>query len=147
METSPPSRLLPHDGSPSLNLLSLFLSFIFCSTCCLRDWAALLGVWSPLPALRGCFVEVAQHSDDLLMDFWGRKWYPRPILLPSRDCSFLYKYIYVFVFDCTESSLLHGLFCSCREQGLLSSCVTWASHCCGFSYCRAQALGRVGFSS
>ena len=30
---------------------------------------------------------------------------------------------------------------SCREQGLLSSCSAWASHCGGFSCCRAQALG------
>ena len=28
----PPSQLLPQDGSPSLTLLSLFLSFIFCPT-------------------------------------------------------------------------------------------------------------------
>ena len=32
-------------------------------------------------------------------------------------------------------------FCSCGERGLLSSSGTWASHCSGFSYCRAQALG------
>ena len=33
-------------------------------------------------------------------------------------------------------------FSSCgeREQGLLSNCSTWASHCSGFSCCRAQAL-------
>ena len=27
------------------------------------------------------------------------------------------------------------------EQGLLSSCSTWASHCSGFSGCAAQVLG------
>ena len=27
------------------------------------------------------------------------------------------------------------------EQGLLSSCSTWASHCSGFSCCATQALG------
>ena len=37
-------------------------------------------------------------------------------------------------------------FSSC-EQGLLSSCSTWASPCDGFSLCRAWALGPVGFSS
>ena len=26
-------------------------------------------------------------------------------------------------------------------HGLFSSCGAWASHCCGFSCCRAQALG------
>ena len=30
LETSPPSQLPPRDGSPSLTLLSLFLSFVFC---------------------------------------------------------------------------------------------------------------------
>ena len=32
-------------------------------------------------------------------------------------------------------------FSSCNEQGLLSSCGVWVSHCGGFSYCRTQALG------
>ena len=31
------------DGSPSLTLLSLFLSFIFCPTSFRRQWAAFLG--------------------------------------------------------------------------------------------------------
>ena len=29
--------------------------------------------WCPLPVFRSDFVEVAQHSDDLLMNLWGRK--------------------------------------------------------------------------
>ena len=37
-------RLTPWDGSPSLTLLSLFLSFIFCSTSFWRQWA---GFWVP----------------------------------------------------------------------------------------------------
>ena len=32
------------------------------------------------------------------------------------------------------------VFSSCREQGLLSSCSVWASHCSGFS-CETPALG------
>ena len=35
-------------------------------------------------------------------------------------------------------------FPSCGEQGLLSTCGAWASHCSGFSGCRAQALGYSG---
>ena len=42
--------------------------------------------------------------------------------------------------------MLHGLFRSCGEQGLLSRCGVRASHCGGFSCCRARALGR-GFQS
>ena len=34
---------------------------------------------------------------------------------------------------CAGSSLLCGLFSSCGEQELLSSCDAWASHCSGFS--------------
>ena len=36
-------RLPSWDGSLSLTLLSLFLSFIFCPTSFLRQWAAFLG--------------------------------------------------------------------------------------------------------
>ena len=38
-------------------------------------------------------------------------------------------------------------FSSCGEQGLLFSGCEGASHCGGFSCCRAQTLGHVGFSS
>ena len=78
-------RLLSQDGSPSLPILSLFLSFIFCSTSFWWQWAAFLGDWCPLPAFRSCFVEFAQHSNVLLMNLSGRKWSPHPIPLPSQD--------------------------------------------------------------
>ena len=76
-------RLPSQDGSPSLPLLSLFLSFIFFPTSFRRQWAAFLGACCPLPAFRGCFVEFTQHSNVLLMNLWGRKWSPHPISLPS----------------------------------------------------------------
>ena len=60
-----PSWLPPQDGSPSLTLSSLLLSFIFCPTSFQREWAAFLGAWCPLPALRSCFVEVGQRSNDI----------------------------------------------------------------------------------
>ena len=47
-------RLPSRDGSPSLTLLSLFLSFIFCPTSFQRQWAAFLGAWCPLLAIRSC---------------------------------------------------------------------------------------------
>ena len=43
------------DGSPSLPLLSLFLSFIFCPTSFQRQLAGFLGAWCPLPAFRSFF--------------------------------------------------------------------------------------------
>ena len=55
-------------------------------------------------------------------------------------------FIYLF-FGCAESSLLCGLFSSCVEQGLISSCGARVSHCSGFSFRGVQALELTGFSS
>ena len=49
------------------------------------------------------------------------------------------------IFGCAEYLLLCGLLCSRGEQGLLSNCGVWTSHCSGFSSCGALALG--GWSS
>ena len=87
LETSPPSRLPHQDGSLSLTLLFLFLSFIFCPTSFWREWDAFLGAWCPPPAFRSCFVEVAQHPNNLL-NLWGRKWSPCPIPPPSSKTIF-----------------------------------------------------------
>ena len=65
------------------NGLSLFLSFIFCPTSFRRQWAAFLGTWCLLLAVRSCFVKFAQRSNVLSMNMYGRKWSPRPIPLPS----------------------------------------------------------------
>ena len=59
-------RLPSRDGSPSLPLLSFFLSFIFCPTSFWRQWVAFLGAWCLLPASRSCFVEFASAQ----MFFW-----------------------------------------------------------------------------
>ena len=58
-------RLLSQDRAPSLPLLSLFLSFVFCPITFQRKWAAFLGAWCPLPEFRSCFVEFVQRSNDL----------------------------------------------------------------------------------
>ena len=76
-------RTPSQDGSPSLTLLSLFLSFIYFLTSFWRQWAAFLGAWYPLSAFRSCFVEFAQSSSVLLMNLWERKWSPCPIPPPS----------------------------------------------------------------
>ena len=44
---------------------------------------------------------------------------------------FIYNFTYLF-FGGAGSSLLHGLFSSCKDQGLHSSCSARASHCSGF---------------
>ena len=86
VETALPSLLPPQDGTVSLNLLSLFLSFIFCPVSFLRDWTAFLGAWCPLLASRSCSVEVAKHPNDLLVNLWGRKWSPHSTPSSSLDC-------------------------------------------------------------
>ena len=87
LETSPLLQLPPQDGSVSLTLMSLFLSFIFCPTSFQRQWATFLGAWYPLPAFRSYFVEFAQHSNNLSMNLWGRKWSPPLIPPPSSNAS------------------------------------------------------------
>ena len=54
---------------------------------------------------------------------------------------------YFFIFGCAGSSLLLRLFSDCIEWRLVSNCSAQASHCSGFSCCRAQAPGHTSFSS
>ena len=54
--------------------------------------------------------------------------------------TYLFRLRWVFI-------AAHGLSSSCRNVGLLSSCGAWTSHRGAFSYCRARALGRMGFSN
>ena len=57
---------------------------------------------------------------------------------------FLKFYLFYFLkkFWPCESWLLCRLFSSCDKQGLFSNCGKWASHGSGFSFCRAEALGK-----
>ena len=57
----------------------------------------------------------------------------------SQHVLFLKKF-YSFIFGCAGLSLLHGVFSSCRWQGLILSCSARACHC-GFSCCGPWALG------
>ena len=98
--------------APSLTLLSLFLSFMFCPTSFQRQWAAFLGAWCPLPALRSCFVEFPQHSNDLSINFLGRKWYPHPIPLLFSVLFFPHMLLNSLINKCRHSKLTINL----REQ-------------------------------
>ena len=55
--------------------------------------------------------------------------------------SFLFKFIYLLIFSCAASLLLHGLFSSCGQRGLLFSSGAQAAPCGGFSSCGARGLG------
>ena len=84
-----------------------------------------------------------------------------PILIPALNSSspaflFLKNFIHLFIFVRARSLLYEGFFSSCGEWGLLlqygewgllSSCGARASHCGGFSCCRAWAFELAGFSS
>ena len=59
---------------------------------------------------------------------------------------FLNNCIYLFLFDCAGFLLRAGLLLVVVSRAHLH-CRVWASHCCGFSCCRPQALGHAGFSS
>ena len=60
-------------------------------------------------------------------------------------CYQLLFFFNLFIFGCAGASVLHGPFSKGNKQRLLF--IAQASHCGGFSCCRAQALGHVGFSS
>ena len=58
------------------------------------------------------------------------------------SCHFFFlKFIYLFIFVCVGSSLLHTGFLQLWRTGASLCCGAQASHCGGFSCCRAQALG------
>ena len=54
---------------------------------------------------------------------------------------FVYLFICLFVFGCVGSSLLCVGFLQLRRAGATLCGGAWASHCGGFSRCRARALG------
>ena len=61
-------------------------------------------------------------------------------------CLFFFKcYLFIYIFDCVRSSLLHGLFSSCEERGLLSGCRERTSRCGGLQW--LFLLLSTGFSS
>ena len=98
METSPPSWLLPQDKSLSL-IFCLSLSFVFCPASFRREWASFLGAWCSPPVFRNCSVEVAQHSNAILMNMWGRNCSLHPIPPPSWDHPHLPPPICIFSKD------------------------------------------------
>ena len=69
----------------SIGQVSVPNSFVFyiLSYLLSKKMGCLSECWCPPPAFRSCFVEVGQHSNDLLMNLWGRKWSPHSVPLPS----------------------------------------------------------------
>ena len=73
------------------------------------------------------------------------------IFLQQLYILFLYNFIYLFIFSCAGSLLLHRLFCSCDEHGLyfIAVCgllIAVISHVSdhGYQACRLQQLWHIG---
>ena len=88
--------------------------------------------------LQGIFPTQGQNLCLICLLYWQAGSLPLvPPGKPKISCDnlFLIKkiFIYLFIYGCTKSSMLRGLFCSCSKQGQLCSCSVRASHCSGFS--------------
>ena len=66
-------RLPSWDGSPSLALLSPFLSFIFCPTSLQRQWAAFLGYLMSAASDQKLFCELCSAFNCSFDEFVGEK--------------------------------------------------------------------------
>ena len=105
--------------------------------------------WQPSPVL----LPGESHGQTSLAGYspWGRKESGTTehayMDTASINIFFFILCIYLFIFGCAESSLLHGLFSCCDEQGLLCSCSVRVSPCYGSSYCGAWGSRGLGFSS
>ena len=81
--------LLLHDSLPRMGLIpnsfvSLFVFYIL-SYLLSKGKGCLSGCLVFSVSIQKIFVAVAQHSNDLLMNLWGRKWSPHSIPLPIWD--------------------------------------------------------------
>ena len=64
-----------------------------------------------------------------------------------RFFGFFFKIIFIYLFMAVLGLRCCSGFSLDAGEGAILHCGVWASHCGGFSCCRAQALGRAGFSS
>jgi len=65
--TTPPGQVSVPKSFVSL--FFFFLVFIFCPTSFPRESAAFLGAWYPPPTFKSCFLKVAQHLNELMVNF------------------------------------------------------------------------------
>ena len=84
--------------------------------------------------LGGCVWFTGLHFPQSFEEYAGRE--QHICFFPNYFTIILF--MYSFIFGCAGSLLLCGLFSSCSEQGLVSSCGARASHCSGFSCHGAQ---------
>ena len=65
---------------------------------------------------------------------------PKVFISNKPLCRYFFKLINLFIFGCVGSSLPCIGFLQLQRAGATLRCGAWASHCSGFSFCRAQAL-------
>ena len=141
-------------GKP-VHLKSMLSRFMRCTkNCSACSWLAVVNRKGPkflknlLQKLNKlgliCHIQLTSHQPPLLQASWQlfagkivstvsrrQKMLSKSWLNPQ---AWIFHYYYYYFFDYAGSSLMCGLFSSCREQGLLSSCNVGASHCGGFSF-------------
>ena len=85
LETSPPSRLPPWDGSLSLTLLSLFFAFYILSYLLLKKMGCLSGCLMTSVSIQKLFCGSCSAFKWSFNEFVGGKWSPHLIPPPSWD--------------------------------------------------------------
>ena len=88
-------------------------------------------------SLKACFTgqSLSERLSHIVSQFFNRA-------LNSTYSTNTYKWLfYLFIFGCVGSSLLRVGFLQLWQAGATLHCSAQASHCGGFSCCRARALG------
>ena len=78
---------------------------------------------------------------DLCSDLFFRIYIQLSIRLSWHQLSFLKNIIYLFIFGCAGSLLLHRLLSISGKSGAALRFGAWASHCSGSSCCGTWTLG------
>ena len=84
-----------------------------------------------ISSLEKCLFKSFAHFKIRLFDY---------LLLSCNSVSFC-LFIYLFIYGCIASTLLRTGFLQLQRAGAILHCGAQASHCSGFSCCRAWALG------
>ena len=109
VETSPPSWLLPQDGSLS-QILFLCFHLLYSIIFPLKNLGCLSGCLVSSTSIQKLFCISCTHSNNLLMNLWRRKWSPHSISPPSWDCFSLFYFVVFLVHIGVRLDLLDFFF-------------------------------------
>ena len=120
------------------------------STTMIRNWELLLAVWvKNLEVDLKASVKISNDCDLswyleslILTRWWARTTQLSHSQTPEQQKLWNNKCLLFYLFvGCAGSSLLYAGFVYVQQEGATLPCGVWASHCSGFSWCRAQILG------